>query len=112
MQYETWQSLYRKHSGKRVVSRPRRGWLVLRDLYCMSVVFCLAFLLSWPLNVGVRFAIAAPYLFVFGAQAMFLLLGARRLGTRFVNNVLATELGLGPAPEGDRARRKQKRRRG
>lgn len=97
VQVDVWKSLFRKHATARVVSGAQSSWSLLRDLYTLSLVFLLAFLVAWPLNSGVVFAFAAPYLFVFGGQTIFLCLSARSVGWRLVVNVLGTELGMEPA---------------
>ena len=65
---------------------------MLRDLYCMSLLFLPVFLLSWILNSDMPLSIASTYVFMFGAQ--FLLLTARRVGLKLVDNVLAVALGM------------------
>ena len=107
VQFEIWEKLYRKHASARIVSGPQQTWHLLRDLYTLSVVFLVSFLIAWPLNVGIVFAIAAPYVFVFGGQTIFLLLSARRIGRQLVNNVLGAELGLGSQEGKQKAKHKR-----
>jgi len=66
----------------------------LRDLFILCLYFLVFFAIGWLINLGVPFQIVAIYLFLFGAQALFLLFAARRTGYRLVDNVLALELGL------------------
>lgn len=106
VQLEAWNKLYRKHAEVQVVAGTRAAWSLLCDLYLLSLVFLAAFVIAWPLNTGVVFAFAAPYLFVFGGQAIFLCLSARGVGWRLVVNVLGTELGMKPEDEkGKRSKR-------
>lgn len=107
VQFEVWEKLYRKHASARVVSGPQQTWRLLRDLYTLSVIFLMSFLIVWPLNFGVVFAVTAPYLFVFGGQSIFLLFSARSMGWRLVNNVLGTELGLVPDHKKKNGKREQ-----
>ena len=107
VQFEIWEKLYRKHASARIVGGPEQTWRLLRDLYTLSVVFLVAFLIAWPLNVGIVFAIAAPYVFVFGGQTIFLLFSARGIGRQLVNNVLGAELGLGPQKEKQKTKHKR-----
>lgn len=107
VQHETWQKIYRKHAALPVVLGPARTWEVLRDLYLMSAVYLGVFLLTWPLNVGVKYDVSAPYLFVYGAQALFLMFSARRMGWRMVHNVLAIELGIRPGESMDVKKKKK-----
>lgn len=94
VQTEVWRRLYRKHAEVPVVMNTRIHWHMLRDIYVLSVLFLLLFAGGWLVNYGIPFPVVALYLFMFGAQFLFLLLAARRVGTKFVDNVLAVELGL------------------
>lgn len=95
VQYSAWHKLLRKHGTKHVVGNADAVRRLLGDVYILSLTFLAAFLVAWPLNSGTVFQIAAPYLFIFGAQALFLLLSARGAGHRLVVNVLALEAGFG-----------------
>ncbi len=108
VQYETWEKLHRKHAGVRVVAGSRQTWYLLRDMYVISVLFLASFLIAWPINFGMVFALAAPYLFVYGAQTLFLLFTARSVGWQLVTNVLGTETGLGT--QRDKTKTKRRRR--
>ena len=105
VQLEVWEKLHRKHAQVQVIAGTRAAWRLLCDLYVLSLVFLAAFLIAWVLNTGVVFAFAAPYLFVFGGQAIFLCLSARGVGWRLVINVLGTELGM--KPEGKQGKKRK-----
>lgn len=107
VQFQVWESIYRKHAENPLIMSTRAYWHLLRDLYVLSVFYLAIFLVIWALKWGVPFVIASPYLFVFGAQTLFLLLSVRKIGYRFVDNVLATDMGLKP---GETAEPKKGRR--
>lgn len=107
VQFQVWESVYRKHAGNTLIMSTRAYWHLLRDLYFLSVFYLGIFLIVWALKWGVPFIISSPYVFVFGAQTLFLLLSVRKVGYRFVDNVLATDIGLKP---GETAEPKKKRR--
>ena len=107
VQTRTWETLYQEHADQRLVLNTRLHWKILRDLFVLSLMFLAAFLLGWAVNAGIPFAIASAYIFLFGAQFLFLMLAARRVGTKFVDNVLAVALGM----KEDRSARKGKKRR-
>ena len=65
---------------------------MLRDLYLLALIFLLAFFTGWAINYDVPFQIVNVYLFLFGAQYLFLLLMARKVGYRLVDNVLGVDL--------------------
>lgn len=96
VQFQVWEAVYRKHAGNTLIMSTRAYWHLLRDLYVLSVFYLGVFLIAWVLKWGVPFVIASPYVFVFGAQSLFLLLSVRKVGYRFVDNVLATDIGLKP----------------
>ena len=96
VQTETWNRIYSKHADVPVVSSTLVYWHMLRDLYLLSLIFLGLFLLAWVVRWGVPFEIVGNYVFLFGAQALFLFLAARKVGWRFVDNVLATDLGIAP----------------
>lgn len=94
VQTEVWLRLYEKNAKVPVVMNTRVHWLMLRDVYILSLVFLLLFLVGWLVNFRMPFAVVALYLFMYGVQFIFLMLAARHVGNRFVDNVLAVELGL------------------
>ena len=106
VQLETWHALYRKHQQEPVVATTHGQWMMQRDFYTVAVVFLLAFLLIWPVNAAIPFNIASAYLFVFGAQFLFLLFMARRVGLRLVDNLLGVALGIDDEESGKGGRRK------
>ncbi len=93
-QTELWEELYRKHSGKAVIMNTGIHWRMLRDLYCLSLMFIPPFAIAWLFNSDMPLSIAATYVFLFGAQFLFLLLAARSVGFRLVDNVLALSIGM------------------
>ncbi len=93
-QTEVWEALYRKYVGKTVVLNTDIHWRILRDLYCLSLLFLPPFAIAWLLNSGMPLSIAATYLFLFGAQFLFLLLAARSIGLKLVDNVLGVSIGM------------------
>ena len=109
VQTRTWETLYQKHAEHRIVLNTRLHWYILRDLFVLSLMFLTAFLLGWAVNAGIPFAISSAYIFLFGAQFLFLMLLARRVGMKFVDNVLAVALGM---KEDRPARKGRKQRRG
>ncbi len=94
VQTEVWQRLYSKNAAVPVVMRTRMQWLVLRDIYLVSLLYLLLFAVGWLVNHEMPFAVVALYLFMYGVQFLFLLLAAGRIGNKFVDNVLAVELGM------------------
>jgi hypothetical protein len=109
VQFETWLKLLHKHRAQHVISNPEAVAKLLGDVYVLSLIFLAAFLFAWPLSFGIVFQIAAPYLFLFGAQAIFLLFSAKGADQRLVVNVLALEAGF--APDGEKAKPSKKPRR-
>ncbi len=95
VQTEVWQRLYSKNAAVPVVMRTRLQWQLLRDIYLVSLLFLLLFAGGWLVNYEMSFAVVALYLFMYGVQFLFLLLAARHIGNKFVDNVLAVELGVG-----------------
>lgn len=95
-QVQTWQTIFAKHADVPVVRSTQVYWYMLRDLYLLSLVFLGVFLLAWIVRWGVPYEIVGNYVFLFGAQCLFLFLAARKVGWRFVDNVLATDLGITP----------------
>jgi hypothetical protein len=93
-QIDTWEKVHKQHSSVPVVLNTRIHWQMLRDLYLISIFFLPAFLISWLWQIGVPFQYTAIYVFVFGAQTLFLFLTARRIGWKFIDNVLAVDLGM------------------
>ncbi|MCW8907238.1 MAG: hypothetical protein OQL28_08305 [Sedimenticola sp.] len=93
VQQQVWENSFRQLGDRAVVLNTRIHWDMLRDLYLLCLYFLALFALGWLLNLGVPFQIVAIYLFLFGAQALFLMFAARRTGYRLVDNVLALELG-------------------
>ena len=96
VQLQVWMRLFKRHAKAPLVMGTYHSWLFLRDLYLISLVFLMAFLVAWPLNFGVPVALALSYVFIYGAQVLFLLISARGTGLRLESNVLAEELGLKP----------------
>ena len=95
VQIEVWQRVYRKNAEVPVVMNTGIHWHMLRDVYVLSLFFLLLFLAGWLFNYRMPFPIVALYLFIYGVQFLFLMLAARHIGNRFVDNVLAVELGVG-----------------
>lgn len=100
VQTEVWRRLYDKNARVPVVMNTRIHWRMLRDIYILSLYFLLLFLIGWLVNYRMPFALVAIYLFMYGVQFLFLMLAARRVGTRFVDNVLAVALGLSEGASG------------
>ncbi len=93
VQLETWKRLYPKHQEHPVIISTHAQWMMQRDFYLIASLFLVVFLLGWPLNRGVPFNIASAYVFIFGAQFLFLLFMARRVGLRLVDNLLGVAIG-------------------
>ena len=93
-QTEVWEQLYRKYSDKTVVINTDIHWRILRDIYCLSLMFIPPFAIAWLLNSDMPLSIAATYVFLFGAQFLFLLLAARSIGLKLVDNVLGVSIGM------------------
>ena len=94
VQTETWEMVHRRQAEVPVVVNTRIHWEILRDLYLLSLLFLAAFLIAWALNAGIPFNIVSAYVFLFGAQSLFLMLTARRVGFKLVDNALAVDLGI------------------
>ncbi len=94
VQMQVWKRLYQQNATADLVAGTAGSWRLLRNLYLVSVVFLLSFIVAWPLNLGVPAALAMAYLFIYGAQALFLLFSARKTGERLANNVMAAALGI------------------
>ena len=94
VQLDTWMRLYPKHQNHPVILSTRSQWMMQRDFYLIATLFLIVFLLAWPLNRGVSFNIASAYVFIYGAQFLFLLFMARRVGLRLVDNLLGVALGV------------------
>ena len=105
VQIQVWRSLLKRHAKAPLVMGTYHSWLFLRDLYLISLVFLVAFLVAWPLNLGVPIALATSYIFIYGTQSLFLMFSARGTGMRLECNVLAEELGIEP---GDNVKTKKK----
>ncbi|MCG8427156.1 MAG: hypothetical protein MI754_07365 [Chromatiales bacterium] len=110
VQREYWQKLHDKHANNTVVLNTRIHWQLLRDLFVISLLFLTAFVVSYLAQMNTPFQLVAIYLFVFGAQVLFLFLTARRIGWKLVDNVLAVDLGMkeGDTPD-SRSNSKKKR---
>lgn len=110
VQRQIWERLFERHAEASLVKGTYRSWVLLRDLYLISLVFLVAFLLLWPLNFGVPVALALSFVFVYGAQFLFLMFSARGTGSRLESNVLAEELGMSlEAKRGAQKKRNKKR---
>jgi len=105
VQTETWKRAHDRHAAVPVVINTRIHWEILRDLYLLSLLFLAAFLVAWVASPGVPFNIVSAYVFLFGAQSLFLLLTARRVGFKLVDNALAVDLGLVEEQDGRRGKR-------
>lgn len=110
VQMRVWSRLFERHEKAPLVIGTHRSWLVLRDLYLISLVFLAAFLLAWPLNFGISLVVGLSYVFVYGAQYLFLMFTARGTGTRLECNVLAEELKLKPGHSGKQEKRPPRKR--
>jgi len=100
IQIETWKKCLTRHADVPVVINTRIHWEMLRDLYVLSLFFLILFILGYLFHLGMPFQIAGIYMFVYGAQFLFLLLSARRVGFKLVDNVLATSLGIDDKGQG------------
>ena len=100
IQIETWKQCLSRHAAVPVVINTRLHGDMLRDLYVLSLFFLVLFILGYLSLIGVPFQFVGIYLFVFGAQFLFLLLSARRVGYKLVDNVLAVSLGIDDKDEG------------
>ncbi len=96
VQMRIWKLLYRRHANASLVGGTYHSWVLLRDLYLISLMFMMAFLLAWPLNFGMPTVLVLYYAFIFGAQFFFLMFSARGTGSRLECNVLAEELSIKP----------------
>lgn len=96
VQMEVWKRLYRQNATAPLVVGTTGSWRLLRNLYFVAVVFLLSFIIAWPLNHGVPTALALTYLFIYGAQTLFLLFSARKTGERLTHNVMAAALSIKP----------------
>lgn len=94
VQMRVWKRLYQQNATAALVAGTAGSWRLLRNLYLVSVVFLVSFIVAWPLNLGVPAVLALSYLFIYGAQAMFLLFSARKTGQRLATNVMAAALGI------------------
>ncbi len=94
VQMQVWKRLYQQNANSDLVVGTAGSWRLLRNLFLVALVFLLSFIVAWPLNLGVPTVLAMSYLFIYGAQTIFLLFSARKTGERLANNVLATALGL------------------
>ncbi len=110
VQMRVWKRLFERHAEAPLVQGTYRSWLFLRDLYLISLVFLMVFLLAWPLNFGVPLALALSFVFIYGAQFLFLMFSARGTGTRLEYNVLAEELEMTPKGK-SRAKKKRAKKR-
>lgn len=110
VQMQVWMRLFKKHAKAPLVTGTYRSWLFLRDLYLISLVFLAAFLVAWPLNIGIPGVLAASYSFIYGAQWLFLMFSARGTGTRLEFNVLAEELHIKPQDNGIAKKKKVRKR--
>ncbi len=109
VQTEVWRRLHSKNAAKPVVMNTRIHWHMLRDIYLLSVFYLLLFAGGWLVNHDLPFNLVALYLFLYGVQFLFLMLAARRVGLKFVDNVLAVELGLGEGASGNGGKGKERR---
>lgn len=110
VQLRVWKRLYTKYANASLVNGTYHSWVLLRNLYLVSLVFLLAFLLAWPLNFGVPAVLVLSYIFIFGAQFLFLMFSARGAGSRLECNVLAEALAIKPAGKSRTARKSKKRK--
>jgi hypothetical protein len=106
VQTDTWMRLYPKHQEHPVILSTYSQWMMQRDFYLIAMLFLVVFLVAWPVNRGVPFNIASAYVFIYGAQFIFLLFMARRVGLRLVDNLLGVALGVDKrGDKGPRGRR-------
>jgi hypothetical protein len=110
VQMQVWQRLYKRHAKASLVEGTYHSWVLLRDLYLISLGFLVAFLVTWPVNFGVPTVLALSYIFIYGAQLLFLMFSARGTGSRLECNVLAEELGIKPGGINKAKSKKIKRR--
>jgi hypothetical protein len=108
VQVETWHKAYEEHATLPVVLNTRLHWDMLRDIYVLSLFFLVLFLLAWLINIGVPFQIVSIYVFLYGAQTLFLMFTARKVGVRLVDNVLGVSLGLKEEKKQPLGRKKKK----
>ncbi len=94
VQIECWERIAEGFKTHPVVQSTGVHWAMLRDLYVLSLFFLLVFLIGLPLNFGVPMHLVSIYLFLFGAQFLFLLFSARKVGIRHVDNVLGLDQGV------------------
>jgi hypothetical protein len=94
VQLDTWMRLYPKHEEHPIILSTYSQWMMQRDFYLIATLFLLVFLVAWPINRSVPFNIAGAYVFIYGAQFLFLLFMARRVGLRLVDNLLGVALGV------------------
>lgn len=94
VQVDTWHSIHDRVATIPVVVNTRLHWEMLRDIYVLSLFYIVAFALGWVVNYGVPFQVVAAYLFLFGAQFLFLWMTGRKMGVRLVDNVLGVSLGV------------------
>ncbi len=92
LQHQTWLKLFETHRKKRLVAVTNRVWLLMRDLYIASLVFLLGLIAAFSLHGAISMGVAMLYLYLFGAQSLFLMLSARGTLRRLVTNVLYLEL--------------------
>lgn len=107
VQFALWSRLHAKHAELPAVAGTLAGWQLMRDLTLVAQLFLVAYLICWPLNRDVVPALGFVYLYIFGAQALFLLLSARGVGRRMVFNILALELGIGLKKPEDKNKRRR-----
>ena len=100
IQIAAWTRCFSKHASAPVVINTRVHWEMLRDLYVLSLFFLIFFLLGYAANFSMPFGIAAIYVFMYGVQFIFLLLAARRVGFKMVDNVLAIGMGMDDKDQG------------
>ncbi len=111
VQIDTWQEAHKRFATKQVIVDTVKQWAMIRDLYLISLIFLLVFLVAWLLKAPVPFGVVASHIFVFGAQIMFLSLTSRRVGYRLVDNVLGVSLGIeDEQPSGGKKGRRNKNR--
>jgi hypothetical protein len=108
VQLDTWMELYPHFRERPVIVITQGQWMIQRDLYLIASLFLMVFLLTWPINRGVPFNVAGAYVFIYGAQFLFLLFMARRVGLRFVDNLLGTALGLDDSDNGGARKKRNK----
>lgn len=97
VQTEVWKRLDQEYRDTTVIVNTRLHWHMLRDIFIVSLFFLDAFVLGWLYNWGIPFELVSTYVFLFGAQSLFLLFAARRVGLRYVDNVLGVALEGSPS---------------